>query len=293
MGRPMSMLATDELIVGANGYLGQYLASARRRSSCILHSAAAPGALCAATGLPFVREDLCQSWELLGRLNPSTVYLLARPVTQQADVLLKFGQNVQEMLQEWAARGCLKRVVFASTQLVYATPPDEKPIDVDFPLAPETPYDFHKTAMEFHLQLLARHPAQPRVEIYRLPLLAGRKPTGSQHQFIYSWRDAYARGDSWPFPHASTDAIRWGTSWVHVDDVVELMVRGNPPGKGPCHLVQPVSGAFTYWEMHEHLCARFGAARSAQSLHLARTCFFLKDNARLTPRGLDEALEDR
>jgi nucleoside-diphosphate-sugar epimerase len=289
------MLATDELIVGANGYLGQYLAASRRGARCILHSASSPTPACAATGLPFVREDLCQSWELLGRLNPSTVYLLARPVTQKADVLLKFGLNVQAMLQEWAGRGCLKRVVFASTQLVYATPPDDKPIDVDFPLAPETPYDFHKTAMEFHLQLLARHPAQPRVEIYRLPLLAGRKPAGAQPrpQFIYSWRDAYARGDSWAFPDASAAAIRWGTSWAHVDDVVERMTREAPPGKGPCDLVQPVSGSFTYWEMHQHLCKRFGPDRSAQSLHLPKTCFFLKDNAKLPARGLEEALEDR
>jgi nucleoside-diphosphate-sugar epimerase len=289
------MLATDELIVGANGYLGQYLAASRRGAQCILHSAASPTPACAATGLPFVREDLGQSWELLGRLNPATVYLLARPVTQKADVLLRFGHNVQAMLQEWADRGCLKRVVFASTQLVYATPPDDKPIDVDFPLAPETPYDLHKTAMEFHLQLLARHPAQPRVEIYRLPLLAGRRPAGAQPrpQFIYSWRDAYARGDSWPFPNASADAIRWGTSWVHVDDVVQRMTREAPPGKGPCDLVQPVSGSFTYWDMHQHLCRQFGSARSAQSLHLPRTCFFLKDNACLPPRGLAEALEDR
>ena len=291
----MSTLATDELIVGANGYLGQYLASARRQSKCILHSSSLPTPLCAATGLPFIREDLCQSWELLGRLNPSTVYLLARPVTQQADVLLKFGHNVQAMLQEWATRGCLKRIVFASTQLVYATPPDEKPIDVDFPLAPETPYDFHKTAMEFHLQLLARHPAQPQVEIYRLPLLAGRRPLGAQprQQYIHSWRDAYARGDSWPFPNSSADAVRWGTSWVHLDDVVELLIRGAPLGEGPCHLVQPVSGSFTYWEMHQHLCQRFGSTRSAQSLHLPRTCFFLKDNANLPARGLEHALEDR
>ena len=289
------MLATDELIVGANGYLGQYLASARRRAKCILHSASSPAPLCAATGLPFVREDLCQSWELLGRLNPSTVYLLARPVTQQADVLLKFGQNVQAMLQEWADRGCLKRVVFASTQLVYATPPDDTPVDVDFPLAPETPYDFHKVAMEFHLQLLARHPAQIQVEIYRLPLLAGRTPRGStpQQQFIYAWRDAYARGDSWSFPDTPPEAKRWGTSWVHVDDVVDLMQRGTPVGQGPCHLVQPVSGSFTYWEMHQHLCQRFSSPRTAHSLHLPRTCFFLKDNANLPTRPLEQALEDR
>jgi nucleoside-diphosphate-sugar epimerase len=289
------MLATDDLIVGANGYLGQYLAWARRGASCILHSATSPTPLCASTQLPFVREDLCESWELLGRLNPATVHLLARPVTQKAEVLLKFGENVQALLREWAGRGCLKRVVFASTQLVYATPPDEQPIDVDFRLAPETPYDFHKTAMEFFLQLLARHPAQVRVEIYRLPLLAGRVPPGpmARPQFIYAWRDAYARGDSWRFEDAPPEAKRWGTSWAHVDDVVGLMQRGPGPGGGACRLVQPVSGGFSYWEMHQHLCGRYGTARTAQGLHLPRTCFYLKDNAGLPARPLEEALEDQ
>jgi nucleoside-diphosphate-sugar epimerase len=289
------MLATDELIVGANGYLGQYLASARRRSNCILHSSSSPAPLCSASGLPFIREDLCESWSLLGRLNPSVVYLLARPVTYNAEVLLKFMDNVQAMLREWANRGCLKRVVFASTQLVYATPPDGTPIDVSHPLAPETPYDCHKAALEFFLQLLAHHTAQLQIEIYRLPLLAGRKSLGSRadHQFIFSWRDAYARGDSWPFHNPSVEDKRWGTSWVHIDDVINLMQRGAVLSNRKCSLVQPVSGSFTYWEMHEHLCKRFGSSRTNYSMHLARTCFFLKDNASLPSRSLEEALGDQ
>jgi nucleoside-diphosphate-sugar epimerase len=288
------MLATDELIVGANGYLGQYLTSARRLSHCILHSASSPAPLCVASGLPFIREDLCQSWSLLGRLNPSVVYLLARPITYDAALLLKFAANIQAMFSEWADRGCLKRVVFASTQLVYATPQDDKPIDVSYSLAPETPYDCHKAAMEFFLQLLAHHSSRPQVEIYRLPLLAGRKPLGSHAggQFIFSWRDAYARGDSWSFPNSCVEEKHWGTSWVHVDDVVKLMQRGAPLSKKLCNLVQPVSGSFTYWEMHRHLCERFGHERSAQSLHLPRTCFFLEDNANLPPRTVEEALEE-
>jgi hypothetical protein len=35
---------------------------------------------------------------------------------------LDFGQNVQWLLQEWADRGCLRRVVFASTQLFMRRP---------------------------------------------------------------------------------------------------------------------------------------------------------------------------
>src|SRR5579862_2292313 len=138
-----------ELIIGANGYIGRHLAWSRRGRDCVLHSASPPNEFCSRSGLPFVQEDLVHGRAELGKMNPETVFLLARPVTMDPGVILDFAQNIQWLLQEWADRGCLRRVVFASTQLVYATPRDATPIPVLSPLRPETPYDSHKAEMEF------------------------------------------------------------------------------------------------------------------------------------------------
>ena len=94
-------------------------------------------------------------------------------------MLLDFAQNIQWLLQEWSDRGCLRRVIFASTQLVYATPQNDTPIPIHSPLAPETAYDCHKAEMEFYLSLLAHHKSGVAVDILRLPLLAGPAPIRS------------------------------------------------------------------------------------------------------------------
>ncbi len=152
-----------------------FLAKRAAGCECVLHSRTDASAACAATAMPLEREDLVESRRAVGEIEPETVNLLARPATQDAGLLIDFTQNVQWLLQEWADRGCLKRVVFASTHLVYATPVNEVPLAVNAPSgALETAYDCHKVEMEFFLAfagICAKNPL--RVEVYRLPLLAG------------------------------------------------------------------------------------------------------------------------
>jgi nucleoside-diphosphate-sugar epimerase len=286
-----------ELIIGAKGFLGQFLAQAMQGRDCVLHSRTPASAICRATGLRFVQEDLVESRTALAALEPETVYLLARPVTQEAGVLLDFAQNVQWLLQEWADRRCLKRVVFASTQLVYATPGDEKPIPVTSPLGPETAYDCHKAAMEFYLSLLAHHPCGVCAEVYRLPLLAGRMQEGAEgraqalQQFVFQWRAEYLAGACWKFPREDPRHALWGNSWVHVDDLVKLMIEPRP-GEVRFKLVQPVSGHASYLALDGFFRERYKIAPQNGTMHLGRTMFYLQDNAGCRQRGLDEAFPE-
>ncbi len=279
-----------ELILGANGFLGQCLAQARQGRDCVLHSRTPASAACRETGLRFVQEDLVESRKALMGFDPETVYLLARPVTQEAGVLLDFAQNVQWLLQEWADRRCLKRVVFASTQLVYATPANDTPLPINSPLGPETPYDCHKAEMEFYLSLLAHHPCGVRAEIYRLPLLAGHAPTADQshQQYFYQWKAEYQAGYCWKFPTDEPAHAKWGNSWVHTGDVVDLMVTPRE-GAGRYHVVQPVSGHASYLALDAFFRQRYKLPPERGAMHLARTMFYLQDNAGCKPRGLEEA----
>lgn len=279
-----------ELILGANGYLGQYLARNRRGRECVLASRTPASRICRETELPFIQEDLVESRKLIAAVDPETVYLLARPVSQEAGVLLDFTQNIQWLLQEWADRRCLKRVVFASTQLVYATPPDSTPISITSPLGPETPYDCHKAEMEFYLALLAHHPAGINVDVFRLPLLAGRAPTAeqTQQQYLFEWRAAYQKGFRWIFPEDDPRAKEYGNSWVHVDDVVHQMTSP-PPSERRFRVLQPASGHLSYFALDAFFRQRYSLPEMQGTLHLAKTTFYLADNAGTRPRPVDDA----
>ena len=277
-----------DLILGANGYIGSHLAWSKRGQDCLLHSGSPANALCSRTGLPFIHENLVDSRRLLGEVNPERVWLLARPVTADANVFLDFAQNVQWLLQEWADRGCLRRVMFASTQLVYATPPDARPIPVLSPLRPESAYDCHKAEMEFFLALLAHHSFIQCIEVLRLPLVAGREPSpGSPHlQFLFSWRQNYLNGTRWVFDTGNRMQDSWGNSWVHMDDLVHLLNRPAQEGTEKFHIRQPVSGHVTYRQLDEFFTTRYELPPMRERMHLPATCFFLEDNTGLSPRPI-------
>ncbi len=283
-----------ELILGANGFLGQHLASARRGHDCVLHSRSPANRICRDTGLPF-RAGRPGRFAASGaaRLEPETVYLLARPETQDAGVLLDFAQNVQWLLQEWADRRSLRRVVFASTQLVYATPPDDTPLPIASPLGPETPYDCHKAEMEFYLSLLAHHPCGVKVEILRLPLLAGLAPTPkqAQEQYLYQWRSDYQAGRRWSFPPDDPRHKTWGNSWVHTADVVNLMTTPFD-GAARFRIVQPVSGHLSYLALDAFFRAQYALPPQVASLHLPKTSFYLQDNANTRERPIADAFPE-
>ncbi|HWB61749.1 MAG TPA: SDR family oxidoreductase [Chthoniobacteraceae bacterium] len=280
-----------ELIIGANGYVGRHLAWSRRGRDCTLHSASPPEGFCAHGGMPFVQEDLVTSRARLAELNPETVFLLGRPVTMDPNVLLDFAQNTQWLLQEWADRGCLRRVIFTSTQLVYATPADATPIPVQSPLGPQTPYDCHKAEMEFFLALLAHHNSIRNIDIHRLPLVAGRPPTGARKnpQFLFHWRECYQHGVRWVFDIGDPMQDSWGNSWVHMDDLVRVMGEEPPEGVEKYRTRQPVSGHFTYRQLDEFFMRNDSPPPIRERLHLSRHCFFLRDNTGIEPRGIEEA----
>jgi len=283
-----------ELILGANGYIGNHLAWSKRGQDCLLHSGSPANPVCARTGLPFLQENLAESRKRLAEVNPEAVWLLARPVTADANIFLDFAQNAQWLLQEWADRGSLRRVVFASTQLVYATPPDSRPIPVLSPLRPETAYDCHKAAMEFFLALLAHHASIESIQVHRLPLVAGRAPPpGSGHlQFLFRWRQSYLEGARWIFDTGEANQDLWGNSWVHMDDLVRALNAPAPEGKEKFHIRQPVSGHVTYRQLDAYFKASHDLPPMRERLHLPRTCFFLEDNAGLTPRAIADIYKD-
>src|SRR4051812_19060530 len=103
------------LIIGANGYLGQYLALGFRGRDCILHSRSSPSIILRRVGLPFIREDLVSGNRSLRQSSPSTVYILARPPNQKVDEYSRFERNLLSLVDAWLDRSCVKRIVFAST----------------------------------------------------------------------------------------------------------------------------------------------------------------------------------
>src|SRR5450432_2748066 len=101
--------------------------------------------------------------------------------------------------------------------------------------------------MEFFLALLSHHQTPVKVEVHRLPLLAGKPATPAQvqEQLLFQWLAEYQAGHHWAFPSDNAHHITWGNSWVHVDDVVNLMKARQESGKR-FQIVQPVSGHLSY-----------------------------------------------
>ena len=99
--------------------------------------------------------------------------------------------------------------------------------------------------MEYFLSLLAHHESGISVEVFRMPLLAGRPGTAAQvqEQFLFQWRAAYQTGSRWSFPADEPRHATWAIPG-HVDDVVNLMIHPRL-GPGRFHFVQPVSGHLT------------------------------------------------
>jgi nucleoside-diphosphate-sugar epimerase len=276
-------------VLGASGYLGRRLAATLDDRACTLHSWSSPDA--GAEPHAWIREDLVHGHAALDVLEPSTVYLLARPATQDAAVLASFTSHVRSLLGTWIARSHLTRIVFASTQLVYATPADQRPVPVGSPLGPETPYDRHKAELEAHLAALAREPGGPRVEVYRLPLLAGVAPASEEHrrrQLLLQWREEYLRGRCFAWPTGRDRDVTWGNSWVHADDVAALMASPRP-GAERWVVVQPVSGHASLVDLDAHFRERYHVAPVRADLPVPATAFYLEDNAGCLARPLADA----
>ena len=277
------------LILGANGYLGQHLAWRMRNDDCVLHSFSGPSERCRLTGLPFLQEDLIRGCCELEKLTPSRVYLFARPVSDEAWVHMRFLNNLERLLRLWADAGCLEEIVFTSTQLVYQTPDGSTPLKIDAPLGPQTPYDCHKLQLEGFLRLLSHHPSIRSIHVYRLPLVAGLPCSSEQEamQFLFHWRSAYRLGFRWSFPE-ELEVRAWGNSWVHMEDLYEIMGEKLRDSPSTFNLWHPCSGHVSYWDLHEQFVRCFGEVETSGGIHLPRTSFYLEDNTGIRPKSLNE-----
>lgn len=284
------MPKTEHLILGANSYLGQHVAHALRGTDSVAHVRHRPNVLVAKTQLPIVEEDLILGYSECAEYDPKTVYIIARPAAGKlghdatAQDYIDFTQSLRELLQTWSETGQLERVVFMSTQLVYATPPNATPVGIEAPLKPSTLYEWGKVEMEAWLAMLALNKPKMSVEIYRLPLLGGGAVFSRQceEQYLHSWRLRYTEGYSWKI---TAETPNWGNSWVHVTDLAEHLVK--PKSQEGFSVHQPVSGHVVYTELHEYFKRKF-KVRGDVALYLPNTFFFLKDTENMPTRKLEE-----
>ena len=234
----------DELVLGCNSYIGQNLALAIDPKRVILSSGSPRHGPSTVIDAPFIRADLARSPQPLAAVSPRVVYVVARPIGEFA-CQATFATHLKTLLHSWVTLG-LERIVFLSTQLVYATPRDATPLATTAPTEPVETYEYFKTEIENFLRYLTA----PRLsaEVFRLPLVYGGvlRTEQRRNQLVYAWVDQLVAGDCWRF---LTDADRtFGNSWVLMDDLVASLLTSRPPG---FHLRQPVSGQFTYfsWRM--------------------------------------------
>lgn len=267
----------DTLVLGSNGYLGRALA-ARLPADRLVLSARRP-ADTTSVDAPYISQDLCRGRARLERLAPRTIWLCARPSDDDLGIQLDFLREVQALLDAWAERGTLRRLVVFSTQLVADTPADGARVSGRSPLAPHAPYDLAKAQLELFAGYLARRwPLS--VDVVRLALLYGpeeRPGDDGQMQLIPSWRRALQSGARWRFEAGEEE---FGNSWVDVDDLLSAL--DDDPGPG-LRVRAASSGDFTYAQLQQ---AWAEGAPSGESLHLPRSRFFLEDELGLPRRAL-------
>jgi hypothetical protein len=266
----------DTLVLGATGYLGRALC-ARLPASQLVLAGRAPG-MTLPIDAPYVGEDLRTGHSRLAVLSPSTVWLCSRPHSGDWQDHAAFLLHVQALLQDWAVRGVLRRLVVFSTQLVVDTPAAGERVTGATPLAPHGAYDCAKAQLEVFAGYLARA-FGISVDVVRLPLLWGGDLVGEdgERQFLAHWRTALATGSRW---NLGAGDAEYGNSWAHVGDLVQALL----PDPGPGLRVRSASsGDFTYAALQR---AWGGGEPCGDPLHLPRTRFLVADELGLPQRGL-------
>lgn len=215
---PSSESKVAAVVTGASGFIGRRL-MARLGAS--------------AHALPLAGTQW-QSGIAAAPLAGAVVYHLGARVHRigDADDAAFHRDNVEKTLQ--LARAALhagaRAVVFASTAKVLGEE-SRSPLAPDAPYAPQDAYARSKRAAEEAL-LDIRRDGLP-VSIVRLPLVYGPGAAGNLARLRRLCDSA------WPLPFAAVDNRR---SWVHVDDVVELLVTcAQRPVHEPCivHAAHP------------------------------------------------------
>lgn len=268
----------DQLVLGANGYLGYNLARHLPAERLVLSSRAITPA--ARFDAPYVTQDLTKDSVHLRRLAPKHVWLAARPVTDHFDEEATFLATLQSVLHAWAAAGALERLTLFSTQLVCATPGDGVLVDGRTETAPEQPYELMKTQLEIFAAYLARS-FDVAVDVVRLPLLAGGHmlPGHEDEQLLMQWRRELNDGARWRFD--DDDSRRFGNSWVDVDDLIAALRAEAPPSGYRVRTAK--SGDFTYAELQDH----WPDVAPTAEMPLVRSKFFVADELGLPKRTLD------
>lgn len=276
----------NNFVLGANSYIGQHLAMSLVHFNTVLHTRNAPNHLIKQLQRPVIQEDLQLGFSECAKYVPETVYIVARPQSDEEKAFSDFNQNVMTLLRRWQEIGSIQRIVFLSTQLVYSTPQTPEPILPSAMLGPETAYDRTRLHMESFLASLAITGKLRSVEVYRLPLVSGGILLAHQRaaQYMSFWQDAYRLGWRWPVTKQTPD---WGTSWVHVAHLAAHLAAVPKTGYGVYH---PVSGNFTYRRLHEFLLIKNPAKQVRDKpLHLNKTYFFLKDTVGMPPLSIEDA----
>jgi nucleoside-diphosphate-sugar epimerase len=144
-------------------------------------------------------------------------HLAARVHEHGGDESRWIADNVDktEALARAAARGGAVRLVFASTLKVHGEETIERPFSASDALRPGDAYARSKALAEERLAAVA---AQTGLEVVvvRPPLVFGRGAKANLHRLMR------LAASGWPLPFAAIDNRR---SWIHVDDLCELLLR--------------------------------------------------------------------
>jgi len=279
------------LIIGSNSYLGQNIALAGNHRNLLLTSASYPNKICRSLTVPFIKENIETSIAGLISAYPSTIFIVARPLSQDYKTNLHFYNNLKELLNHYAKRRHLKKIIFMSTQLVYPTPKGPEPVFSDGELYPMEIYEYFKIDMEFFIKLLCAR-GNIIAEIFRLPLLFGGEIIEAQRnmQLIYKWIDSYGKGQQWDF--RTDEDKQFGNSWLLIDDFVRYLFSKR--ATAGCRIANISSGDFTYHDLHGFLRKENGLGKniivSKKPLYLPKSCFFLKNEVAISKRDLFDAI---
>lgn len=271
-------MGRDEIILGSEGYLGSNIARVADSKNLILASRRLYNDN--TTDAPYISEDLTKSNNKLMQLQPKTAWICSRPFCDEFSTQARFNYHIEVLLNHWASKGHLQRVIFFSTQLVSSTPENGQLASGQSALEPEQAYDYGKAQLEIFCGYLSRK-YDVNVDVIRLPLLWGGYSTQEHRdqQLLHYWQNRLQQGDYWDIPPEEND---YGNSWVDVDDLILRLLKLDDKG---LQIRSVKSGDFysadlvTHWRNTE-------ASNNSYPLDLVKSQFFMKDELGIDQRNL-------
>ena len=276
------------LVLGANSYIAQNAVAALEGRQLALSVRSSPNGLVQGREHPVIQADLTKSIQPLLAAKPRELWIFARPAEGDFEQNNDFYYHLKKLLYAYVRRLHLKRVVFISTQLVYASPQPDELLEAGSALGPQDLYDYTKADTELFLQTLQAGYELEAVDIYRVPLAFGGMITEAQKdaQLIYHWLQAYRDGAHWAeIPESQS---HHGTCWLHVPDFASFLANER---QDPSFRVRNcLTGSFRYTEIEQAGLRCWGRGEVDESLWRPRSAFFMKKEVPLPERRFDEAL---